>query len=112
MLSPTACKRALNDRGSRRLFGRNPCWQVGYAQGAVRADVRDSPRLAHNPRGQHSGEYVAANPGFICQSVNASFGATLHREVVKTLRSRGHEIDDCNLYAERFDPVLSGRPAG
>jgi NAD(P)H dehydrogenase (quinone) len=26
---------------------------------------------------------------------------------VKTLRSRGHEIDDCDLYAERFDPVLS-----
>jgi NAD(P)H dehydrogenase (quinone) len=39
--------------------------------------------------------------------VTASFGATLHREVVKTLRSRGHEIDDCDLYAERFDPVLS-----
>ena len=39
--------------------------------------------------------------------VTTSFGATLHREVVKTLRSRGHEIDDCDLYAERFDPVLS-----
>jgi hypothetical protein len=25
--------------------------------------------------------------------VTASFGATLHREVVKTLRSRGHEIN-------------------
>jgi NAD(P)H dehydrogenase (quinone) len=23
------------------------------------------------------------------------------------LRSRGHEVDDCDLYAERFDPVLS-----
>jgi NAD(P)H dehydrogenase (quinone) len=39
--------------------------------------------------------------------VTASFGATLHIEVVTTLRSRGHEIDDCDLYAERFDPVLS-----
>jgi putative NADPH-quinone reductase len=39
--------------------------------------------------------------------VIASFGATLHRQVVTTLRSRGHEIDDCDLYAERFDPVLS-----
>ena len=39
--------------------------------------------------------------------VITSFGATLHREVVTTLRSRGHEIDDCDLYAERFDPVLS-----
>jgi NAD(P)H dehydrogenase (quinone) len=24
-----------------------------------------------------------------------------------TLRSRGHEVDDCDLYAERFDPVMS-----
>jgi NAD(P)H dehydrogenase (quinone) len=39
--------------------------------------------------------------------VASSFGATLHSEVVTTLRSRGHEIDDCDLYAERFDPVLS-----
>jgi NAD(P)H dehydrogenase (quinone) len=39
--------------------------------------------------------------------VSASFGATLHTEVATTLRSRGHEIDDCDLYAERFDPVLS-----
>jgi NAD(P)H dehydrogenase (quinone) len=39
--------------------------------------------------------------------VTASFGATLHTEVVRTLRSRGHEIDDCDLYAELFDPVLN-----
>jgi NAD(P)H dehydrogenase (quinone) len=39
------------------------------------------------------------------QSLQAS--APLHSEVVTTLRSRGHEIDDCDLYAERFDPVLS-----
>ena len=38
--------------------------------------------------------------------VAASFGATLHRQVVTTLRSRGHEIDDCDLYAESFDPVM------
>ena len=38
--------------------------------------------------------------------VAASFGATLHRQVVTTLRSRGHEIDDCDLYAETFDPVM------
>ena len=44
---------------------------------------------------------------FYANPVPASFGATLHREVVKTLRSRGYEIDDCDLYAERFDPVLS-----
>jgi NAD(P)H dehydrogenase (quinone) len=31
----------------------------------------------------------------------------LHNEVITTLRSRGHEIDDCDLYAERFDPVLT-----
>jgi NAD(P)H dehydrogenase (quinone) len=39
--------------------------------------------------------------------VASSFGAVLHREVIVALRSRGHEVDDCDLYAERFDPVLS-----
>jgi putative NADPH-quinone reductase len=32
--------------------------------------------------------------------------ATLHRQVVTALRSRGHEIDDCDLYAESFNPVM------
>ena len=37
----------------------------------------------------------------------ASFSSALHRTVVDTLRKQGHEVDDCDLYAERFDPVLS-----
>jgi putative NADPH-quinone reductase len=36
-----------------------------------------------------------------------SFSAALHRLVVETLRARGHEVDDCDLYAEGFDPVLT-----
>ena len=76
---------------------------------AVRAEVlEDLPRLAHNPRAAGTDGSTSlrilvlyANP------VTASLGATLHRDVVKTLRSRGHEIDDCYLYAERFDPVMS-----
>lgn len=36
-----------------------------------------------------------------------SFSAALHRIVVNTLTRRGWEVDDCDLYAERFDPVLS-----
>ena len=36
-----------------------------------------------------------------------SFCAALHRSVVGTLRRNGHEVDVCDLYAERFDPVLS-----
>jgi putative NADPH-quinone reductase len=36
-----------------------------------------------------------------------SFGATLRKQVVTTLRSRGHEIDDCDLYAESFNPVMA-----
>ncbi len=39
--------------------------------------------------------------------VETSFGAALHRRAVETLRSRGHEVDDLDLYAEKFDPVLS-----
>ena len=33
----------------------------------------------------------------------------MHQQVVTTLRARGHEIDDCDLYAESFDPILSER---
>jgi putative NADPH-quinone reductase len=39
--------------------------------------------------------------------VAKSFGAALHREVVMVLQSRGHDIDDCDLYAESFNPVMS-----
>jgi putative NADPH-quinone reductase len=36
-----------------------------------------------------------------------SFNAALHAQVLATLGARGHEIDDCDLYAESFDPVLT-----
>ena len=36
-----------------------------------------------------------------------SFAAALHRAVIAQLRRGGHEVDDCDLYAEGFDPVLT-----
>jgi len=39
--------------------------------------------------------------------VETSFVAEVRRIVVTTLVEAGHEVDDCDLYAERFDPVLS-----
>jgi putative NADPH-quinone reductase len=36
-----------------------------------------------------------------------SFVAALHRKTVETLLRAGHEVDDCDLYAEAFDPVLT-----
>lgn len=36
-----------------------------------------------------------------------SFAAALHRKVVDTLTVRGWQVDDCDLYAEGFNPVLS-----
>ena len=39
--------------------------------------------------------------------VAASFGSSLHARVVGTLRARGHEVDDCDLNAEGFDPVMT-----
>ena len=39
--------------------------------------------------------------------VETSFGAAIHQTLVKTLRGRGHEVDDCDLIAEGFDPVMS-----
>jgi NAD(P)H dehydrogenase (quinone) len=39
--------------------------------------------------------------------VETSYNAALHREVVERLTRAGHEVDDCDLYAEDFNPVLS-----
>lgn len=37
-----------------------------------------------------------------------SFSAGLHRTVVDTLTARGWQVDDCDLNAEGFSPVLTG----
>lgn len=39
--------------------------------------------------------------------VEESYGAALHRQTIESLKTAGHEVDDCNLYAEDFDPILS-----
>ena len=39
--------------------------------------------------------------------VETSFNAALHAQVVAGLIDAGHEVDDCDLDAEGFDPVLS-----
>ncbi len=39
--------------------------------------------------------------------VETSFNAALHAAVVETLKGSGHDVDDCDLYAEGFNPVLS-----
>lgn len=36
-----------------------------------------------------------------------SFNKALHAKVVAGLKKAGWEVDDCDLYAEGFDPVLS-----
>ena len=41
--------------------------------------------------------------------VATSFGAALHAQTIATLRKKGHQVDDCDLYAEGFDPLLSER---
>lgn len=39
--------------------------------------------------------------------VETSFNASLHRLIVERLKAKGHKIDDCDLYAEDFDPRLT-----
>jgi len=39
--------------------------------------------------------------------VETSFNAALHRTTVAALTEAGYEVDDCDLYAEGFDPVMS-----
>jgi putative NADPH-quinone reductase len=36
-----------------------------------------------------------------------SFGAALHAKIVETLGERGWQVDDCDLNAEGFQPVLT-----
>lgn len=33
--------------------------------------------------------------------------SAIHARVTETLRAKGHDVDDLDLYAEKFDPVLS-----
>ncbi|MEO8023411.1 NAD(P)H-dependent oxidoreductase [Polaromonas sp.] len=42
-----------------------------------------------------------------CHPVETSFHAALHQEVLTNLKAAGHTVDDCDLYAEGFNPVLS-----
>lgn len=39
--------------------------------------------------------------------VETSYNAALHRLIVDRLAARGHAVDDCDLYAEGFEPRLS-----
>ena len=39
--------------------------------------------------------------------VESSYGAALYRQTVTSLEAAGHTVDGCDLYAEKFDPVLS-----
>jgi putative NADPH-quinone reductase len=39
--------------------------------------------------------------------VETSYCAALHKVAVDGLKAAGHEVDDCDLYAENFNPVMS-----
>jgi NAD(P)H dehydrogenase (quinone) len=39
--------------------------------------------------------------------LETSFVSALHARVVEILRASGHVVDDLDLYAEKFDPVMS-----
>jgi NAD(P)H dehydrogenase (quinone) len=42
-----------------------------------------------------------------CHPVEESFNAAVHAAVLRGLRAARHEVDDCDLYAEGFNPVMS-----
>jgi NAD(P)H dehydrogenase (quinone) len=39
--------------------------------------------------------------------VETSYCAALHKATVEALTAAGHDVDDCDLYAEGFNPVMS-----
>ncbi len=40
--------------------------------------------------------------------VEESFGKALFRQTLASLSDAGHSVDPCDLYAENFNPILSG----
>jgi putative NADPH-quinone reductase len=46
-------------------------------------------------------------PGAVRPSGRDGFVAALHAKVVEVLRAKWHKVDDCDLYAGGFDPVMS-----
>jgi NAD(P)H dehydrogenase (quinone) len=42
-----------------------------------------------------------------CHPVEDSFNAAVHAAVLRGLRAAGHEVDDCDLYAEGFQPAMT-----
>lgn len=41
--------------------------------------------------------------------VAESLGGAVHSVVINTLNQQGWDVDDCDLYAEQFNPVLSAK---
>ena len=54
-----------------------------------------------------NGETIVRVLDLFAHPVETSFAASLHAKVVETLRARGHEVDNCDLNAEGFDPVMT-----
>jgi NAD(P)H dehydrogenase (quinone) len=44
---------------------------------------------------------------FYAHPVETSFVAALHTKIVEVLRACGHEVDDCDLNVEGFNPVMT-----
>ncbi|GAB0116030.1 NAD(P)H-dependent oxidoreductase [Acidisoma sp. 7E03] len=42
-----------------------------------------------------------------CHPVESSFNAAVHEAALRGLRRAGHVVDDCDLYAEGFQPVVT-----
>ena len=59
------------------------------------------------PRSLRRGEPRVRVLVLYAHPVETSFVSALHEAAVETLRAGGHEVDDCDLNREGFDPVLS-----
>ena len=88
-------------------IGRLGCGAAGHGRPENACRRRPQWREGTNACSQHI-EWSTPLRVFILYAnpVATSFGATLRKQVVTTLRSRGHEIDDCDLYAKSFNPVM------
>src|ERR1700722_12766710 len=83
-------------------------WRIKPPTPSVRRIRRKIWRNETDTQGPlQNGETIVRVLILFAHPVETSFGAALHAKVLATLRARGHDVDDCDLNAEGFDPVMS-----
>ena len=98
MISPISCSQSRKGVGLARVA------DIGTFRGTTldRAEADDLPRA------QARGKQLAMRIHLVfAHPIETSFLGVLHLRVIESLRQHGHTVDDLDLYADNFNPVMS-----